>query len=913
MKGILQAIGKFLVNRTFLIFVMILVMFSIIWASLYRIQILDAEKYKDPIYNNIVQTEEIEGMRGCIYDRYGRLLAGNTITHSLYFSIKTSVPDLNESLYQLLQIAAANGDKISLEQPLPIAYEESRGFYFIPTYDIGYSEIRFYNFLAEVYGTSRAYLTEEQKNATAEEVYYQMRKNTFKLDERYTREEALEILHLRYALFVARAEGKTQLQLIADVSEKTQIEVLERSTDFPGFSVKESYSREYPQGELFAHIIGYMGEISESELKSHENEGYEEGDRIGKTGLEQVFESDLRGTSGTRQIELDGKTGTWVGEEVLVQAVKGNDIFLTIDIEVQKIAYDRLCEQIKSLLLSKITGESSEDNSSYSLSDIYEALIDNNFLSIRQVEESDSTYANSLKEVYQNKSEQFIRQLKTQILTSRTTLSGYSEIMMDIYNVMIENMRDNEYLSYDYQKDQSFYKDYAAGKKTAREFLEYCIDKGYIDKEAYGLGREENIEVILENILEHEISILRRSQEFKKIVYKNIITTGSFSRSNFLRLLYEIGLLSNEDGSLDLVNRGQMSPLECIRKKIEQDEITPAQLNLDPCSGSVVISDPDSGEVLAIVSYPTYDDNLIGNSSYYSKLIQDKSGPLVFRALSELRAPGSTFKLCTSLTALDLGYLDINYRVYDRYAYPNVNSASKPVCWSRVSHGLINVVEAIRHSCNYFFYDVGYRLSDPKSDGSFDDSIGLEKMAEYAKMLGLATKTGIELNEAEPQVSVQDAVRSAIGQGTNAYSAANINRYTCTVANGGTVYNLFLVNRIVQADGKIIKQTEPTVSNVAEISEKNFKIVQEGMRKMVQANSSLQILEENGILTAGKTGTAEEAADRPNHSLFTGYTGYGENPDIVISVVIPFGGGSSKATPVFRNIVLDYYGIKLDT
>ena len=220
-----------------------------------------------------------------------------------------------------------------------------------------------------------------------------------------------------------------------------------------------------------------------------------------------------------------------------------------------------------------------------------------------------------------------------------------------------------------------------------------------------------------------------------------------------------------------------------------------------------------------MVSYPSYDNNLVMNSwSYYSKIAEDKSSPLTFRALTETRAPGSTFKMVTALAGLELGYIDKNHTVYDRYQYPNVNSVQKPVCWSRNSHGLVNVVRGLDVSCNYFFYDLGYRLSDPDPlTGAFRDAVGYEKLDTYATMLGLATKTNIELAEATPTVSTLDAVRSAIGQGTHSYTTANINRYTCTLANGGTVYNLYLVDRVQTASGEVLSKTEPVVDNVADV------------------------------------------------------------------------------------------------
>ncbi len=906
MKRILQDIGKFLSNRTFLIFMVILSLFSGVFAGLYNIQILNAEQFKEHQYDNTYAEQVLEGTRGNIYDRYGRLLAGNEEQYSLFFSIKTSVEDLNGAIHYLFKILYTNEERISIEQALPIAYDEEKGFYYLPTYSIEYSEIRFYNFLAEIYGTSRAYLTDEQKETTAEEAYIQMREKTFNLSKEYSLEEAMDILWLRYALFVARAEGKTEIQIATDITEKTRAEIIERSTDFPGFTIQTEYTRVYPQGELFSHILGYVGRINSSELETLKAQGYEETDMIGKTGLEKVYESMLRGTDGVLQIEYDGRTGSRVDEEVLIQAVQGNSIYLTIDIEIQKMAEVNLYNQIKSLLLKKITGVSSENGKSYSVNDIFCAILDNNFLPVDLIEKSDLESAQKVKSTYDSYVERNLEHLKTQITSSNTTLAHYSETLMDIYNVMVENMRSGGRLSYDYQKDTSFYQDYSAGRKTAREFFEYCVQKGYLDLAVYHLSQETNIDVIINNILSYEFRVMEDSRSFKKLTYQALVTDQAISQKDFLRLLYDLELLSSEDGSLDAVNSGHLSILECIKKKIEADEITPADLNLDPCSGSVVMTDPDSGEVLAMVSYPSYDANLINNVSYYSQLVNDQSSPLVFRALTELRAPGSTFKMCSSIAALETGYITQNTRIYDHYAFQNVNSVGKPVCWSTTSHGLINVIEALKHSCNYFFYEVGYRLSDPVN-GRFADSVGLEKLAYFAEQLGLSTKTGIEIDEAVPHASENDAVRSAIGQGSNAFSTANLNRYTCTIANGGTVYDLFLIDRIQAADGMIVQETKPEVSHQTDIATSTFNIVQQGMREMVLGNGVLRTLEQHGITAAGKTGTAQEFNDRPDHSLFTGYTNIA-NPDICITIVIPFGGGSANATPVFRDIVLDYYG-----
>lgn len=178
----------------------------------------------------------------------------------------------------------------------------------------------------------------------------------------------------------------------------------------------------------------------------------------------------------------------------------------------------------------------------------------------------------------------------------------------------------------------------------------------------------------------------------------------------------------------------------------------------------------------------------------------------------------------------------------------------------------------------------------------------------YAKELGLCELTGIELAEATPVSSTQDAVRSAIGQGTNAYTPANINRYTSTLAENGAVYDLYLVDRIVDYSGTVLYQSEPVVRQ-ADVSQSTFDTVRQGMVSMAASTSVLSdFMERSGITLAGKTGTAQELNDRPDHALFTGYTNV-DDPDITVTIVIPFGGGSSRAIDTFVRLAEAYYAI----
>lgn len=912
MRRLINTVRSLASNRILWTAVVVILIFFMLVQNLYRMQILNADQYKEKVYENTKEEISVSGVRGNIYDCNGKELAINTSTKSLYFKADSTNEDLNASIASLLAIMAENGDETDISQGLPIEYDSYTGFYYEGKYANPTGTARL-NFLAEIYGTRRDELTEEQAAATAEQAYIQMRDETFKLDASIPMEEALEIMKIRYAIFQARWTPEEPVLIAEDISEGTQVSVLEQNDEYKGFYVETEYSRVYPEGEIFSHIVGYVGHISEAEWEEYEALGYRESDVVGKTGLESVYEEELRGGTGKMEVVFSGQTGERVSENMLVEATKGNDIILTIDADFQRECYEILYNQIKSLLLEKITGTTDADQKTYSAMDVLCALIENGFFNINTIQDSDNEIASRYTALFNEEADQVLVDLEKQLLESDRVTGDYTDEEMDYFDLVMQYLRGQGYLSTEYRNENDeFYVSYVGGHKSAKDFLSYCYTKGFFSISEFDIDEDTPAEQGLRQIIQTALEALRHEENFEQMVYTYVLRKEKLQTEDFIQMCYMLGFLDNTDGSYESYANGTVTLLQLIRGKIESDEITPGDVNLDPSSGSVIVTDCNSGEVRAIVSYPSYDNNLLMNSrSYYSKVANDHSSPLLFRALQETRAPGSTFKMCTAATGLELGYITTADYVYDNYAYPNVNSAAKPTCWSKVSHGYINIIEAIRDSCNYFFYDLGYHLSDPDPEtGEFKDTVGLEKIARYAQTLGLSTKTGIELPEATPQMSDQDAVRSAIGQGTNAYTVANINRYTNTIANGGTVYDLYMVERVQNSEGDILSQTEPEAVSKADVSEETLDIIKQGMRLVntVSSEETLGILDELGMETAGKTGTAEESSLRAEHSWYTGYTNY-EDPEISITINIPYGDGSDNATPVFRDIVKAYYDL----
>ena len=357
------------------------------------------------------------------------------------------------------------------------------------------------------------------------------------------------------------------------------------------------------------------------------------------------------------------------------------------------------------------------------------------------------------------------------------------------------------------------------------------------------------------------------------------------------------------------MKNGRVSAYNFMMEKLTNLEITPAQLALEPCSGSVVITDTKTGEVLAMVTYPSYDNNMLANKinyEYYSKLMADNSYPIMNRPTIQQTTTGSTFKPLMSFVGFGEGVINSSTRIRDEGIFEEVDPS--PRCWKYPgTHGSINVTDAIRHSCNYFFYKIGYELA-LDSKGNYIDAQGIAKIQKYAAMFGLSERSGVEIAEAEPKISNRDVVRTAIGYYHN-FAPVQISKYITTIANGGTCYNLTLVHRIMDKSGAVVRESEPSVYNqITEFTANQWKAVQQGMYNVVNTstNSLNRLYGDLGVKVAGKTGTAQVSTTHPNNALFAAYAPY-ENPEISVIVVIPNGYSSANAAYIGREIMGYYF------
>lgn len=329
----------------------------------------------------------------------------------------------------------------------------------------------------------------------------------------------------------------------------------------------------------------------------------------------------------------------------------------------------------------------------------------------------------------------------------------------------------------------------------------------------------------------------------------------------------------------------------------------------DASAGAMTVLDVDTGEILAICSYPTY--NLATFNENYSELLNAVPEPLYNRALYGTYAPGSTFKVGVAVAALEEGIIEKNTFIDTKGIYMYYAPGYTPRCWLYLltgqSHGPINVVEAIQESCNYFFYDVGRRLT-------------IEKMNEYSKYYGLGEPTGIELPEktgilAGPdyraenglnQWSPGDTLQAAIGQSDNLFTPLQLSAYLSTILNGGTRYSAHLLYQVRSYGGeRILYQNEPKVVSEIEISDEILETVREGMRGVMDNGSAASVFSNYAIPVGGKTGTAQVSDSKSENGIMTAFAPF-DNPRIVVSSVIEQGSGGTEAGYCVRD-VFDYY------
>ncbi|MBQ9085995.1 MAG: hypothetical protein IJY47_02280 [Clostridia bacterium] len=414
------------------------------------------------------------------------------------------------------------------------------------------------------------------------------------------------------------------------------------------------------------------------------------------------------------------------------------------------------------------------------------------------------------------------------------------------------------------------------GKITA-ETAEYYMSLGYsLDAMVGTSGCEEAFE-----------SWLRGKDGTMVIRYDD--------NGNQIEKYYSEEPVGGNDVYLTLDIQLQLAAEEGLRENVDMFESSDA--------GAVTVMDPNTGKVLAIASYPTYDLSQFDNKDYYNSLLEDEDLPLYNRALQGVYAPGSTYKIGAALAALEQGWVTESDTFFCSGVYPHYHH---PTCLG--IHGSVDVIDAIRESCNVFFYHLG-------------DSMGVDAMTKYTSRLGLGVSTGIELAERTGIVAGSayrqsqgladwqkgDDLSAAIGQSDHGYTPLQLSVYLSTVVNGGTRYRAHLLDSVRKFyTGEVIERETAQVLDQVDFSETAYQTLIEGMGEVVTGSSLLQsYFSKVPVTVGGKTGTAE-VDGKKDYAVFCGFAPL-EDPQIVVSCIIEEGEVGGRAAYTVSKIMEEYF------
>ena len=733
---------KFFSSRLFVLAAVFIVFFGIILARIFTLQVVNGKSYQENFSLKIQMKQPINAARGNIYDKNGKLLAYNELAYSIsindsttYSSTKEKNKAVNAELAEILTVLKNNGETLNNDFKID---RKKDG-----TYSFNVSGSSLNRFRADVFGKGSADDLEYDKetgideaNATAEQIMeYLMGKDNFGISSKYDGDLAYRIVVVRYAMLGNRFARYKEVKIATDVSDKTVAYVNEHMDTLSGISVNEDMIRKYNYSEYFSSIIGYTGPISESEYTAlhKKNKDYTQNDTVGKAGMEQYYETYLRGKNGEQKFYIDnvGRISEIISS---TDSVAGDDLYLSIDADLQKATYLALQNEIAAIVYSNIkSGE-------IPINDVYTALIGNSVINTEHFSKAKaSDTEKNVLSVFKSRQKTTLGKIKQELTSSPEALNTMSDEVLDEFTYIISMLKDDQVLlKNEIDTSDSVYQKWKNQKISPKEYLNYCITQHWIDISQLNVDEKyaDSTEVY-DALCKYILKNIKTDTEFSKIIYQYMITRGEISPRQLCLILFDQGVLDYDDATVNKLKNGSLSPRDFLMKKIYNIEITPAQLALEPCTGSCVVTDEKTGEIRAMVSYPGYNSNKLANgvdSEYFASLQHDKSFPLLNYATQQKTAPGSTFKLVSATAGLAENVITTSDQIRCTGIYNDISN--KPKCWIYPgSHGLDNVSEAIRDSCNVFFYTVGNRLAQKKT-GSYNDANGIDLIQKYAHIYG---------------------------------------------------------------------------------------------------------------------------------------------------------------------------------
>ena len=934
-------VKKIITSRLFALAVLFTVMFSGLIGTLFRMQILEGDQYQDEYMQMTEQTVTTPGIRGNIYDRNGTPLAYNELAYSVTIQDLGDYPqpeDRNAMIYRLVTILRRRGETV--EGSLEIAIDGDGQMNFTSSSDSAKTR-----FLLNFYGLSSSDQLDDAKgrypsDITAYEAF-EYKKEEYELDQMKDEkgnamilpdDVALDMINIIYTMNLTRYRKYVTTTVASNISEETMMEINENAADLKGVAVAQTYIRRYADSTYFAPIIGYTGSVQEDQLDELNEEWrstaegraagpdedkYDLNDVVGRSGIEQSMELELQGDKGFSRMYVDnmGRPREIIENE---EAQAGNDVYLTIDRDLQVAIYHLIEQQLAGILVKNLVNEDVDktqitDSSKVPIpvKDAYYQLINNNVLSLSHMAgEEASAIEQEIYSIYLSARERILGSLKNELLSPHaSTLNELTPDMYSYMNYIYTYLSDSSVGIIQRDKiDQSseVFETWRDGNLSLRDYILSGIASGWVDTTS--LGTEANYsgaDEIFAQLTDYIIGSLEEDSQFTKLMFRYLVNNGQITGRQLCLALFAQGVLEDDPQSIAQLQAGdENTAFAFIRQKISNIEITPAQLALDPCTAGCVVTDVNTGEVLALVTYPSYDNNEMSGKvdpDYYAKLQSDLSRPLYNNATQARKAPGSTFKPLIAVAALSEGVITLDETINCTRWYEETDIPIRCTGY----HGEQTVIEGIQNSCNYVFAELAHRLCMDE-EGNYSPEKGLATIRKYATMFGLSETSGVELPENDPQISDTDPERSAMGQGTHNYANVQLARYVSAIANRGTLFKLSLLDKLTDSNGGLLADYTPETESHIEVADSTWDAVQEGMRRVITVTSA-SIYSDLPVEVAGKTGTSQEDRTRANHGFFISFAPYA-NPEIAVTVNIPYGYAGTNAATLGKNVYEYYYG-----
>ncbi len=923
---------KLIEARTLILGICCTALLAVLIVHLYNLQIVHGDEYQRDYLEMTEKTATKAAARGRIYDVNGNLLAYNEICNDVTVTDTGAYRTANEKnlmLLRLISILNSNGETVRGE--FKVRLNSSGEYEFTTT-----SSLSKKGFLRDVYGLSKISELDDPKgqypsHITALELV-NLEAERFKINELVDENEEpvllsplerLQLVNIRYTMSLTAYKKYEATTVAASVSDDTKIAVLEEAANLNGVDIAESTRRVYNDSIYFSSIIGYTGKVQEDQIDTLRaaDKNYTLNDTVGRIGIEQYFEYELHGQKGETRMYVDnvGHVLDIISEQ---EPVAGEDVYLTIDRDLQIGLYHLVERQLAGILTSKIVNEDDPNTEVTDASSLlipvknaYYQLISNNVLDLTHFAAEDASDTekeiNRKYEAYRDKvMEEITEELEGDDPTPLNELDeDMNQYMVYIYNKL---SADEIIVSSAMDQNKDYYIAWKNDTISMKDFLYSGVADNWLDSSVLDVKTKYSAaDDIFLALVDYIEQMLSNDKDFAKLNYKYLIKDDTVTGRELCMCLYDQGVLEDDDVRTQYnalaVNDNDYA-YEFLISKINSIELTPAQLALDPCTAGCVVTDVNTGEIRALVSYPGYDNNKLSGSmdvDYYNSLLSDQSLPLYNNATQAKKAPGSTFKPITAVAALEEGLITPEEVVECTGIYTDVTPNIK--CWIHPGHhGELNVVGGIENSCNYFFNEMGHRMAI-QDDGSYDTESAMNIIAKYATYFGLDHKSGVEITESEPNISTMAPEQSAMGQGTHSYTNVQLARYVSAVANRGNVFELSVLDKLTDSKGSLIKDYSPSLSARLDFKQSTWDLVQQGMRKVISEGSAKNIFSDLEFEVAGKTGTAQESKSRANHAFFVSFAPY-DSPQIAVTVNIPYGYSSSNAAAIARNAYKYYFG-----